>query len=98
MSSLDRVPGRRLLLSFSKHDSNTRGVTAQLFSYRLIADTQAAASGAVNASRAYENIVLMIIEADNASMTALESAVEAGSIVCSENSRVNARCTNTSRF
>ena len=51
---------------------------------RLLADTQAAAQGAVNASRAYANIIRYIDQADNASTSALDAVVEALNLVRSE--------------
>ena len=49
--------------------------------YRLLADTTDPAQGAIDAAKAYANIVKYINEAENASLSALDAALEALNLV-----------------
>ena len=49
--------------------------------YRLIADTQTAAEGAINATKAYENIINYIDQANESSVSALDATMHALNLV-----------------
>ena len=70
--------------NFCKYDVQKCFAHSFLLFRRLLADTRAAAQGAINASRAYANIIKYVDQADNASTSALDAAVEALNLVRSE--------------